>query len=420
LTKYPINLSENTEVRVLNISSYDLNSSKFNGFDWISYLKQIQIKSNLVVMYKQSISEDVYNLASNVRFLKFIEKNLNRLNRIVKIRSNKVFGAERLFHSKVYQQADVVHLQIILDGTLDTKTILRICQEKKVIWTWHDPSPTTGHCVTPMDCGNWTKNCAACPDLKRPISIRSHKFLSSIDDKLKIAKEASVIHVSSKWMSDLILTHPEFSKLPLLRLPFGLDTDVFYPTPKSSLRSKLGIDESEFVIGFRQTNDVYKNMRFVQRYLDTIEISEKIIVVTIGDTGLLDKFKSNPRFSFIEIPWTNLDSDLRDFYNALNVFISPSRFESFGFMPLEAMACGTQVIGVMGSSVAEICNLAQFGWLVQDGDISNLRHIVSEVRQREFSDHAKKDMVQFVALNYKLDKFLDQLGEIYRKMKEEN
>jgi glycosyltransferase involved in cell wall biosynthesis len=404
------------ELRVLNVSSYDLNSSKFNGYDWISALKLRGVQSALIVLHKQSLNPEVYELTNRNRIQKFLVKLINRINKKFSIYNGRVLGAKNLLTSKVYKKADIIHLHIILDGTLDAKTILKVCEEKKVIWTWHDPSPTTGHCVTPMDCFEWHKNCSSCPDLERPISVPSIRSLASVDQKLKMALAASVIHVSSNWMLDLVSSHPQFSSISLLKIPFGLDSKVFYPTTSNSLRKKLGISDSDFVIGFRQTSDVYKNMRFILRFLDTVEISHRLTVITIGEIGLLERFKKNSRFTFFEIPWTNTDEELRDYYNSLSVFISPSRFESFGFMPLESMACGTRVIGVAESSVAEICELKDFGWIVQDGDVDELSKLITEISSQDFTKLKQSEMVHFVQSKYDIDVFIDQLASVYQNM----
>ena len=46
--------------------------------------------------------------------------------------------------------------------------------------------------------------------------------------------------------------------------------------------------------------------------------------------------------------------ELPDFYRLADVFVFPSRYEGFGFPPLEAMACGTPVICSDASSLPEV------------------------------------------------------------------
>lgn len=56
--------------------------------------------------------------------------------------------------------------------------------------------------------------------------------------------------------------------------------------------------------------------------------------------------------------------DLRDFYNSLDVFVSPSRIEPFGLVILEAMACRIPVIATASEGATEIIEQGMTGRLV--------------------------------------------------------
>lgn len=50
------------------------------------------------------------------------------------------------------------------------------------------------------------------------------------------------------------------------------------------------------------------------------------------------------------------DKELVEFYNLATLFVFPSKHEGFGLPPLEAMACGTPVIGSKDTSISEVIN----------------------------------------------------------------
>ena len=48
------------------------------------------------------------------------------------------------------------------------------------------------------------------------------------------------------------------------------------------------------------------------------------------------------------------DEEMNNFYNGADLFVYTSKYEGFGFAPLEAMAAGTPVITTMGGSLEEV------------------------------------------------------------------
>ena len=65
----------------------------------------------------------------------------------------------------------------------------------------------------------------------------------------------------------------------------------------------------------------------------------------------------------------NLD-DVEPFYQAIDVFVSTSEYETFGNSVCEAMACGRPVVAYRGGSVEEV--VGEAGLVVGDGDLAAL------------------------------------------------
>lgn len=63
---------------------------------------------------------------------------------------------------------------------------------------------------------------------------------------------------------------------------------------------------------------------------------------------------------------------LRGFYQACDIFVAPSRFESFGLILLEAMMFGKPVIGCRAGGMTEIVEHGVSGLLAEPGDVGSL------------------------------------------------
>jgi alpha-1,3-rhamnosyl/mannosyltransferase len=72
------------------------------------------------------------------------------------------------------------------------------------------------------------------------------------------------------------------------------------------------------------------------------------------DDELLARVASSSQSDNILITGRVSDEQLIDLYRAAAMFVFPSRYEGFGFPPLEAMACGSPVISSDRTSLAEI------------------------------------------------------------------
>lgn len=80
------------------------------------------------------------------------------------------------------------------------------------------------------------------------------------------------------------------------------------------------------------------------------------------------------------------EPQLRGFYQACDIFVAPSRFESFGLILLEAMMFGKPVIGCRAGGMTEIIEQGVSGLLAEPGDvgslISCLQQLLSDAQRR--------------------------------------
>jgi D-inositol-3-phosphate glycosyltransferase len=74
-------------------------------------------------------------------------------------------------------------------------------------------------------------------------------------------------------------------------------------------------------------------------------------------------------------------SELRAYYGAADVFVSTPWYEPFGITPVEAMACGTPVIGSAVGGIKSTVVDGRTGYLVQPDDPAGLGRRLADLLQ---------------------------------------
>ena len=96
--------------------------------------------------------------------------------------------------------------------------------------------------------------------------------------------------------------------------------------------------------------------------------------------------------------------NLLDFYNSLNLFVLPSYYEALGCVYLEAAACGTPFIGVIGQGIDEwVPEEKKDLFLCRPKNIDSL----SDLIQKHFNNRYDIDKLNYkLSIDYHISKFL--------------
>lgn len=160
----------------------------------------------------------------------------------------------------------------------------------------------------------------------------------------------------------------------------GIDTDSFCPAAdKPALRRDLGLPETGPVIGCYGRIRAQKGTDvFVDAMLRVLADHPQATAIVMGratekhqafEQGLKDRAAAvglSGRLLFLpEVPvW-----EMARWYQALDLYIAPQRWEGFGLTPLEAMACAVPVIATRVGAFEELVADGQTGTLIAAGDV---------------------------------------------------
>jgi glycosyltransferase involved in cell wall biosynthesis len=141
-------------------------------------------------------------------------------------------------------------------------------------------------------------------------------------------------------------------------VPCGVDLAEFGPGCKASARRELGLDDDEFVILQLGRMVPRKGVDIVIRALGMLDPSLRARVLVVGGeshdpdplrTPEIGRLRALAEACGVADRVTVTGQRRRDelpaCYRAADVFVTTPWYEPFGITPLEAMACGTPVIG---------------------------------------------------------------------------
>ena len=417
-TRYHLGVEK---LRVLNVSSGDLIGSRFNGYDWHDNLLNFGVETSMLVHWNHISTFDWVDQLENFNKGDRAESAIRKRYQLNQYQGDETANlpwSSNIFNHPFYKSADVIHLQIVHDGTLDFHTIGRIMKEKPTVWTWHDPWPLTGHCVYPMNCSRWEKGCGHCPDLVRPFRVGRDKTKENRISKENLIAGKYSLHVSTNWFADLIAAK-EITNLPKpIVIPFGINSQQFTKIDKSQARKKLGIPKESFVVGIRATFEKQKNYKSFLNAMDLMPKIKNMTILTLQEINTLAKNTS--KFNVIDLGWTNDNLELAEFFAAIDLFIMPSEYETFGFMSIEAMSTGTPVLAIGGTAIDEICDLKQNGYSLIDGSPAEIVKSLLQIHDNQNELRVRGEKSQnHIKRNFDMNVFCKELVELYHSTKED-
>lgn len=404
-------------LNILQVTAYDLEGEQANGYVLHQNLCKHGHNAQMAVFRSDKTAHNVHELGT------YFERLINRAARVIGQRNSwyclTPTLSHTLFNKPYYKQADIIQLQLIHGAQFFSLDIIpKITKEKPVVFSLHEMFMMTGHCNYSIDCERWKTGCGKCPDLKRPFSIQRDTTAEVWQYKYDLMNNLQNVHlvVASPWMERMAKESPILRHLPIHYIPFGIDTDIYHMTKKSSAKKELGIPEDADVFCFRSTLfNPYKGTDYISRALELYTPRRKTYIITLQ--GMRELRHLDEKYHFIECGWIENPADLAKLLQAADIFLMPSLAEAFGLMAVEAMACGTPVITFEGTALPETINAPECGIAVPAHDTVALKTAMEELM---FDDKKRNTMAQkaheYVRKNHSMEQYVTQYEALYEQI----
>lgn len=216
----------------------------------------------------------------------------------------------------------------------------------------------------------------------------------------EIARASDLLIVSSLWEKEQLIRHTRASPARLKVIPCGVDLTLFKPIQPERAMAVLRLFRKEFVL-FVGRIDAVKGIDVLIRAVHHLSCKPNTgryplgLIIVGGELDadpkketeemrrlrkLVARLNLQDRVAFYGAQPQNL---LPYFYSAAQALVLPSRYESFGMVALEAMACGTAVIGSRVGGLQYTIEEGRTGLLVAEGDWLEMAHRICDVIEKQ-------------------------------------
>ena len=272
---------------------------------------------------------------------------------------------------------DLIHLHNIHGFYLNYPILFRYLStvDIPVVWTLHDCWAFTGHCAWPIHghCDRFQEQCCHCPLQSKgyPKSFLLDRSRSNFKLKKRYFRSLQDLHLVtvSRWLEQQVRLS-FMQDMDIRTIYNGLDTEVFRPsgTPPTSVT-----DGHPLVLGVCNAWYDWKGLDDMAALREILPDDYEVMVVGVNE----DQMHRLPE-GITCIRRTDSVSQLAEIYSQADVFVNPSKVESFGMTTAEALSCGTPSIVYDTSACPEVVdNLT--GRVVPLGDVNALAKDVMEI-----------------------------------------
>ena len=326
------------------------------------------------------------------------------------------------FHSAYYTQQvckkiaeiqpDIVHLHNLHSNYIHLEILLDFLADKgiPVLVTLHDCWFFTGHCTHYLAnnvCMQWEYGCNDCPSVKDCAKKKVEQYWTRKKEAFKKLKFFAFNGVS-QWTTAAAAKSLLSGARIYETIYNWIDTNVFTPCEDvETIRNEYGIlFHEKLILGVSQGWGLSKGIADFQALAKALKGEAKILLV-----GEQNGYKSEENLCFVG---RKNKEELIRLYSAADVFVNPSRMETFGLVTIEAMACGTPVVAYNNTGSAELVTQG-CGCLVDDGDARALIETVKTVLKSEHNAY-RSECCNWAKENFQKEQQVAKYIKLYKKI----
>lgn len=230
-------------------------------------------------------------------------------------------------------------------------------------------------------------------------------ILNKISDKYLACSYAA-----GKWMFGKKIANS--SKMIITNNAIETEKFIFNEGIREKIRKELNIAKDEFVIGHvGRFNEVKNHMGMLEILQPILSKKRNIKLVLLGKGELEDTVKRKVKELGIDsqVLFLGAKSNVHEYYQIMDVFVLPSKFEGLPIVGIEAQASGLKCI--FSNNVTKEVDITGNAIFISLEDKEKWRSTILEIQENGYIRENEKDKIE--KNKYDLKKEVSKIEKIY-------
>ena len=405
----------------LNLSDYYMNG----GTSIAMYRLHIALRKaglDSKILCKLKTIETSQNIVQIQRSMtvKLLEKILKEgVTSQLGLNNLSAISSFNIINNQLCLDADLLNLHCIHEDFFIYLLLPLLTENKPAVFTLHDMWAFTGHCAYSYDCDRWKIGCGKCPYPDSSPSIKRDG--TRWEWKLKnwaYNRSNLTIVTNSKWLMEQA-KQSMLNRLPIYNIPYGIDTEAYQPLDTEQCRLLLGIPTGKKVLmfGAEKLNDPRKGGDLLHKALQSLPESLKAetVLLLLGGNG--QALADITGFQTLNLGYLSNERLMAIAYSAADLFLFPTRADTFGLVSIESQACGTPVVSFRVGGVPEHVRPGITGYLAEPEDAEDFRDgIVQLLEDQPLRSYMSHQCREIAVKEYSLELYAQRYMDLYRQL----
>jgi D-inositol-3-phosphate glycosyltransferase len=307
---------------------------------------------------------------------------------------NFICGIEN-FRNSVNIHYDLIHSHYWLSG---------LAGKQLQIW-WHIPHILMFHTLGAV---------------KNQIGIGTDEPELRIENEKELTQSCEYIIAATAREKKELVNYYHVYPQKVTVIPCGVNLNLFKPGDKEQARIELGLDHQKVLL-FVGRLEQLKGLEQLLRAINQIRSTDGIKLMIVGG----DEYSQNSMQELqkiaadlhiqnnINFTGSIVQEKLPAYYNAADICVIPSYYESFSLVALESLACGTPVITTDVGDMKNIICRSEAGYVLEDNSPGLLASEISRFLAQANNQTPKTDEIRALAAVYSWHNITDMILQRY-------